>query len=1160
MPRIFDNIESTLLPALKQTLLVSGSADFCVGYFNLRGWKAIDGLIEQWPGGEDAQCRLLVGMQRLAQDELRLAYSLVPQQDQISQQGVIRLKRHLAEEFRAQLTFGAPTDEDETGLRRLSDQLKAGKVVVKLFLRHTLHAKLYLCFRADPNNPITGFLGSSNLTLAGLSNQGELNVDVLDQDATKKLEQWFKDRWGDKWSVDITKELIQVIDESWARPQCPPPYHIYVKMAYHLAEEARAGLSEFTIPLDMRGALLEFQSAAVRIAARHLEKRGGVVLGDVVGLGKTLMAAALARVFQDPPRSLETLILCPKNLVSMWEDYAHRYRLIAKVVSVTQAQNSLPDLRRYRVVIIDESHNLRNREGRRWAAVRDYLARNACKCILISATPYNKAYLDLANQLRLFMNADDVVGIRPEEYLRRDCDGRPDEFTRRHQCAVNCLSAFEKSGHADDWRELMRLFMVRRTRSFVERNYALTECADCATVLMPTQEKCLNCERPKAKEDRRFLVLEGGNRFHFPKRQPKTLTFRIRDHDPDDQYARLYSDNVVDTVRLLHLPRYGLANYLKPTPDTPPSKEEAEVMANLSRAGKRLIGFCRTNLFKRLESSGHSFLLSVRRHILRNYVYLHALENCLPLPVGTQDSALFDTRAEDHDSDSTLFGADEADAATPTEITAKSLSDFVKAGASGYQTLCTEHTRNFDWLRPDVFIEELSQHLHQDAERLFSILELAGQWEPQKDHKLAELQKLLMKKHPGQKVLVFSQFADTVSYLADQLRTRGLKEMAGVTGSNEEPSSYARRFSPESNKARDKGSPNYVSPAEELRVLVATDVLSEGQNLQDAAIVVNFDLPWAIIRLIQRAGRVDRIGQKAQEILCYSFLPADGVERLIRLRSRVRQRLQENAEVVGTDETFFEDEKHDTVIRDLFTEKSGALDDPADDEVDLASLAYQIWKNACDTDPSLKKTIPDLPGVVFSTKALSGVPAKPAGAAGPQPITGVMVYVRTADGNDALAWVDEEGRTVTESQHEILRAAACEPATPTLSRLSNHHPLVQKAVAGIQTEQITTGGQLGKPSSARRRVYERLKDYAAHVKDSLFDIKPLHQAIDEIYDAPLTEAARDLLNRELRAGVSDEKLVALVLSLHEEDRLCITKDDVEAREPKIICSLGIRKD
>lgn len=273
MPRIFDNIEQQLLAALKDTLEVAARADFCVGYFNLRGWKAIDAYIERWSGQNGECCRLLVGMQKLPGDELRGSLSLLGDgQVGMDTRTAIDLKRKLAEEFRSQLVAGMPTDTDEKGLRRLMRQIRAGKVVIKLYLRHLLHAKLYLLFCNDRINPIVGYLGSSNLTFMGLSHQGELNMDVLDYDACQKLARWFEDCWNDRWCLDISDELAKIIEESWARETLISPYHIYIKMAYHLSQEARAGLAEFQIPREFRTTLLSASMPARYILCAPLRK------------------------------------------------------------------------------------------------------------------------------------------------------------------------------------------------------------------------------------------------------------------------------------------------------------------------------------------------------------------------------------------------------------------------------------------------------------------------------------------------------------------------------------------------------------------------------------------------------------------------------------------------------------------------------------------------------------------------------------------------------------------------------------------------------------------------------------------------------------------------------------------------------------------------
>ncbi len=1122
MPRVFDNIEQHLDRALRETLELSDRADFCVGYFNLRGWKRLDSYVEQWAGADAGQCcRLLVGMQRLPHDELREAMSLVDGRGEMDNQTAIRLKKCLAQEFRQQLLMGIPTNEDENGLRRLAAQIRAKKVVVKLFLRHPLHAKLYLLFRPDPINPIVGYLGSSNLTLAGLVGQGELNIDVLDGDACQKLAKWFEDRWDDRFCMDISDELVSIIDESWAREEAIPPYHIYVKMAYHLSREARAGLSEFRIPKDFGNKLFDFQVAAVKIAAHHLNKRNGVLIGDVVGLGKTLMATALARIFEDD-HDLETLILCPKNLVQMWQDYREQYRLRGRVLSISRAIEELPNLRRYRLVVIDESHNLRNREGKRYRAIQDYIRTNDSKCVLLTATPYNKTYLDLSNQLRLFVEEDRDIGIRPEQLLRELTET---EFIRRHQCAVRSLAAFEKSEHADDWRDLMRLYLVRRTRSFIKANYAEVDPSN----------------------GRKHLTYEDGTKSFFPERVPQTVKFAIDDKDPNDQYAQLYAPPVVNAINALNLPRYGLGNYEAPTPHEPPTQTEARQLQDLSRAGKRLMGFCRTNLFKRLESSGAAFLQSLQRHILRNFIYLHAIDNGLPLPLGSQNAEMLDTRLTDADEDVGDLFDDENDSGAGDingdQSRLRTEADFEKRAAEVYDDYAGPYRKRFKWLRPDLFVEELAKDLRKDSKALLKVLANCGEWNPEQDTKLEALVELLTERHPTDKVLVFSQFADTVGYITEQLQVRGIHGVAGATGNSENPTTLAWRFSPESNNKRDR-----ISSQDELRVLVATDVLSEGQNLQDCAVVVNFDLPWAIIRLIQRAGRVDRIGQKAENILCYSFLPAEGVEQIIRLRTRVRSRLRENAEVVGADEAFFEDDDDEQTIVDLYNEKAGILDGEDDTEVDLASYAYQIWKNAIEADPSLEKIIPALPDVIYSSR-----PHEPTG----QRPEGVLVYLRTAEDNDALAYVDQKGESITESQFEILKTAECKPDTPAVPRHEKHHEMVKEAVQHVAREEKRVGGQLGRPSGARFRTYERLKRHAEDVKDTLFESEDLLKAIDEIYRYPLRQVATDTLNRQLRIGIDDQKLAELVLALREEGRLCLIEEEAHVQEPRIICSMGL---
>jgi len=1112
MPKIYDNIENRLKEGLINTLENSKRADFCIGYFNLRGWTQLHKQVDSLSGenlsdnyGEQTKyfCRVLIGMQKQPMEILEEHFKN-DKDNLLDNSKVIEYKKRLAKELREQLTVGTPNNSDEIALRKLSNQIKDGKVKVKLHLEYPLHAKLYLTFREDYSSPVIGFVGSSNLTFSGISKQGELNVDVVEQDAAKKLSTWFSDRWNNRWSIDISKELIEILDESWASEIDTPPYHIYLKTAYHLSSEARAGISEFALSKRFKEELFPYQANAVKVAAHHLHKRGGVIIGDVVGLGKTITATALAKIFEDD-FFLETLIICPKNLVIMWEDYAHKYQLRAKVMSITQVQTKLGSQRRFRLVIIDESHNLRNKDGKRYRAIHEYIQLNDSKVILLTATPYNKAYSDLANQLRLFIDEEQNLGISPENFIK-SIGGRV-QFQAKFQANENTITAFEKSDYPDDWNELMRLFLVRRTRSFIKNNYAKID-----------------------KEGKEFLLFPDGTKQYFPNRLPKRIDFTFSENDENDQYAKLYSGKVIDIINNMRFPRYGLGqdDYLVQNPIHKLDDHEVLIIENLCRAGVQLKGFARTNLFKRLESSGHSFLLSVSRQLLRNYLFLYAINNNKSLPIGKQETAIIDDY---------LF----SDGNDNIQIEILDTEDkYLENAEHFYNTLIEKKNNKNDWIRSIFFSKTLKEDIENDNKLLLEIINLNKNWDAGKDRKLLALKKLCNMTHPNEKILIFTQYSDTAGYINQNVKD-SISSFEYVTGAFDDPTHIAYRFSPVSNEKRSE-----IKTSDEIRVLVSTDVLSEGQNLQDAHIVVNYDLPWAIIRLIQRAGRVDRIGQTSDKIYCYSFLPEDGIEEIINLRGRLQHRIKENAETIGADEVFFDGDPVN--IKDLYNEKAGILDDEDDNEVDLASYAFQIWKNAIDKDPKLKKIIPDLPGVIYSSKAKKEDDHE----------TGAIVFSRTAQENDVLTWINQEKKIVTQSQFKILKALKCEPNETALQKTENHHEIVESAIKYIKKDEDKIGGQLGKRNGARYRTYMRLTRYISENTGTLFITSALKRGVEDIYRYNLREYARETLNRQLKMGISDEDLGQLIISLRDEGKLSLKDDEKAAsKEPKIICSMGI---
>lgn len=1114
MPEIFDNQNQRLGQALQDVLASSKRLDACTGYFNLLGWQELATAVGNLPfTGSSPTVRLLIGMMPLEKTTVRNSLWQEDFQRHTNKEAEA-LRQEAKEYIFEQLSLRLPTTFNEATLRTLRAQILEGRVQVKLHLAYRLHAKLYLCHLQDETvTHCKGFLGSSNLTHAGLQFQGELNIDVLDGDANRKLQDWFEDRWADPLSVKVDDFVVSALDQSWPSEKPLSPYLIHLKLAYHLSRDAREGLNEFEVPKSIRSQLLDFQAAAVKITARRIMVQGGAMIADVVGLGKTIMAIGVALALEER-YGFDTLIIAPRNLVDMWQSYLHEYRLSGRVLSRTVVHRDLSDMRRFRLMIIDESHHLRTRTRRDYINIRDYISQNEPKVLLLTATPFNRSMEDVANQLGLFLSDDAPLPVRPEAALRQKGESA---FKQKFQLdRLNSLDAMRRSDEIEDWQHLLSHYLIRRTRSFIEENYAERDA-----------------------DGRSFLSLRRDEtRFYLPQRLPQKLEWKTGENDPT---AELESEEVLDEIQALSLPRYQLQNYLQP--GATPTKQEADILARFTTGSQgNLIGITRAMLYKRLSSSGYSLLASLRRHLLHNYVMLEGLATNDVIPVGAYDDSRFTEDGSDEGvEDVWTTDLNSLDPALPAP-------NWSQRAGTILQQLKERLPAGLTLLNANLFNVELQRKLKEDNHILQGVLDRVPIWEPERDSKTQALAHLLCHDHGRDKVLVFTEFAHTAEYLYQTLQIMGLTDglglitgshVATVKGDTTDAVTLAHRFSPRTSGALSK--PKQV--AEEIRVLIATDVLSEGLNLQDCSTIVNFDLPWAIIKLIQRAGRVDRIGQEAEQVSIYSICPTEGVEAVIDLRGRIRRRLATSARVFGSDERFFGDPEEEEQVRSFFNENAAlAATEESEDEVDYISRAFEIWRQANELHPKLVARAQALPHQTHATQEQK-VKAQ-----------GILACISSSLGVDRIFFKPAGEAIRIMSPLEALAHSACTPETHGLPHQKNHHEVV--AEMWQIAERQGSGDSTGSLTGVRRRVYERLRPLFDRKEQTLFaPSADERDAIHALFRHPLQEHANQLLKRALRDRLQDEDLLGMVTELHGKENLVIQRVTVE-NEMQLICSMG----
>ena len=842
---IIDNRSNRVAEHLKRTLVNADAFSFVSAYFTIYGYDLLAETLDRV-----VNVRFLFG-DPVSVEELDPGTDDEPKSFKLTEQG-LEPNQILKQKAIA---------------RRCAQWFRRNTVTVRSTSRSNfLHGKMYIA----GSKTHSALVGSSNFTKRGLggSDQSNLEINLATKDANTvgELLKWFNQLWNDKkLTQDVKQQVLNALErigKDYA------PQDVYYKTLFELFRrniEARLAGDDDAATTGFQDSqvwntLYEFQKDGAKSVIAKLREHNGCILADSVGLGKTYTALAVIHYFE--LRNERVLVLCPRKLIKNWRlypiTYAHKqnpfpedrfvYTALAHTdLSRDSGYSGGVDLAEfnwsnYDLVVIDESHNFRNDGGKRYKRLLDEVIKAGCKTkvLMLSATPVNTSLIDLRNQIYLMT------------------EGRESAFRKSLKVGDirNMMAAAQRQ--FKDWEQTHRSNGYRDNNTLEEKIGA-----DFFRLLGGVS---ISRSRRQVKQ---FYAEEMKRIGQFPKRlQPKNM------YPKTDEMDNLSYKKLADRIGEFRLAVYQPSEYVTdPTRLADLEFRRKEQNFNQQDSERFLVGMIRVNFLKRLESSAYALQLTLGRTVKKIDNLLKKIDS-YEQDNQTQYETLriLDLLPNDEEEDEEFF---------------------VNRGNKPY------HLRELDLLRWRI-------DLDQDKDTLSEVLNQVNAITPERDGKLQQIKKDILNKmtnpshnqdgQPNRKLLVFTTFKDTATYLYENLLNlvAGLGiNMAMVSGDENrttdginEFNSILTNFAP---VARQR-SGDVVGSAD-IDLLIATDCISEGQNLQDCDTVLNYDIHWNPVRLIQRFGRIDRIGSRNNSVQMVNYWPTKDMETYLRLQNRVQARM-----------------------------------------------------------------------------------------------------------------------------------------------------------------------------------------------------------------------------------------------------------------------------